>query len=133
MSSDYRPFRRSQTVTMEAAGVLVGGTAEEIGAHIDQKFKRANELVDKLRTQLTKNDVDPDVFAPKVDGGVILAKLKATMHDTCNTANKSAVVVARLAATSGEEHFGVATWASIPEAAKKVYDHLLQIIQEGYP
>jgi hypothetical protein len=68
---------------------------------------------DKLRARLKEDGHDPDIFAPKVNGGVILAKVKVLMHDTCNTANSSAVVVARLTAQSGEEYYGAEVWASL--------------------
>lgn len=126
-------FEEVKTITMEAVGILIGGTAEEIGAHIDQQFKRADALNDKLRAQLLESGFDPDVYAPKVQGGVNLSKIKATMHDTCNTANKSAVVVARLAAKSGEELFGAEVWAAMPVGKKKVYDHLCANHTRGLP
>lgn len=126
-------FEEVKTITMEAIGILIGGTAEEIGAHIDEQFKRADALNDKLRAQLLESGFDPDVYAPKVQGGVNLSKIKATMHDTCNTANKSAVVVARLAAKSGEELFGADVWAAMPVEKKKVYDHLCANHTRGLP
>jgi hypothetical protein len=68
---------------------------------------------DKLRARLKEDGHDPDIFAPKVNGGVILVKAKGLMHNTCNTAHSSAVVVARLTAQSGEEYYGAEVWAPL--------------------
>ncbi len=49
-----------------------------------------------------------DVHAPVTLGGVELHKPQGAMHDTCNTANKTARLATNLRETSGQLFFAVA-------------------------
>ena len=73
--------------TIECAGVLVGSTSEEIAAHIKQSWANGQVAVGLLRDELGPS---ADVHVPLTNGGVMLHKLEGVMHDTCNTANKTA-------------------------------------------
>ena len=73
--------------TVECAGVLVGSTSEEIAAHIKQSWANGQLAVGLLRDEL---GALADVHVPLRNGGVMLHKLQGVMHDTCNTANKTA-------------------------------------------
>jgi len=112
---------------------LIGGTAEEVAAHVELQFQRANEQIDALRAELVKWAHDPDLLAPKVDGGVMLHKIKSLMHDTCHTANLSAIIVIERAALSGEEFFDKAVWDAMPESRKKILDFLCGNHTRGLP
>jgi len=112
---------------------LIGGTAEEVATHVELQFQRANEQIDALRAELVKWAHDPDLLAPKVDGGVMLHKIKSLMHDTCHTANLSAIIVIERAALSGEEFFDKAVWDAMPESRKKILDFLCGNHTRGLP
>ena len=73
--------------TIECAGILVGSTSEEIADHIRESWSNGQTAVGLLRDTL---GACADVHVPLVNGGVLLHKLQGVMHDTCNTANKTA-------------------------------------------
>ncbi len=81
-------------VTLECAGVLPSGTAEEVVQHIEKAWSRGKAAVDALRAEL--NEVDRDILCPLVEGGVSLHKIYGVMHDTCNTANLVAKLIIQL-------------------------------------
>jgi hypothetical protein len=95
-------------VTLECAGVLPSSTAEETIEHIAATWERGKQVVDMLR-----NHLGPDlqnVHCPVVNGGVELHKIFGLMHDTCNTANRVAELMATLRDDSGRKYFGEDTW-----------------------
>jgi hypothetical protein len=57
-------------------------------------------------------------------GGVQLHKLQGVMHDTCNTANKTARFAKTLRDTSGQLHFGYEEWEQRTEQDKPWFDYL---------
>ena len=81
-------------VTLECAGVVPGGTADEIVAHIEKAWERGQAAVDALRAELTFED--RDTLCPLVNGGVNLHKLFGVMHDTCHCANLVATRIVEL-------------------------------------
>ena len=81
-------------VTLECAGVVSGGTADEIVAHIEKAWERGQAAVDALRAELTLED--RDTLCPLVQGGVNLHKLYGVMHDTCHCANLVATRIVEL-------------------------------------
>ncbi len=73
--------------TIECAGILVGSSSHEIADHIKGAWADGQTAVQMLREVL---GVEADVHVPLINGGVLLHKLGGVMHDTCNTANKTA-------------------------------------------
>jgi hypothetical protein len=61
------------------------------------------QCVDLLREELEPTNADMHV--PLVKGGVQLHKLQGVMHDTCNTANKTARLAKALRDTSGQLYY----------------------------
>ncbi len=97
-------------ITIECCGklVMVGSTSEEIAAHIRAAWITGQECVDLVRHELGSNLADE--YVPLVKGGVQLHKIQGVMHDTCNTANKTAKA---LRDTSGQLWFGYDNWELI--------------------
>jgi hypothetical protein len=67
---------------------------------------------------------EADILVPLVDGGVKLHKIFGLMHDTCNTANKVAGLMAQLRDEQAQMHHGEETWESIDPCMKIVHDFL---------
>ena len=65
-----------------------------------------------------------DVHVPLVKGGVQLHKLQGVMHDTCNTANKTARLAKALRDTSGQLYYGYENWELLAEDDKPWFDFL---------
>jgi hypothetical protein len=63
----------------------------------------------------------------------MLHKVKATLHDTCNTANKSAELVKKAAWESGEKHFGADAWAEMGDERTLILDYLCANHSRGLP
>jgi hypothetical protein len=78
--------------------------------------------IELLRDEL--GPVDAEVYAPITLGGVQLHKLQGTMHDTCNTANKTARLAKSLRATSGQLYYGFDEWESKAAEDKPWFDFL---------
>lgn len=78
--------------------------------------------MDLLREELGPDLAD--VHAPIILGGVQLHKLQGAMHDTCNTANKTARLAKSLRETSGQLFFGYDEWESKAEDDKPWFDFL---------
>ena len=78
--------------------------------------------MDLLREELGPDLAD--VHAPIILGGVQLHKLQCAMHDTCNTANKTARLAKSLRETSGQLFFGYDEWESKAEDDKPWFDYL---------
>jgi hypothetical protein len=77
--------------------------------------------------QLLREELGPDlanVHAPITLGGVQLHKLQGAMHDTCNTANKTARLAMNLRDTSGQLFFGYDEWESRAAEDKPWFDFL---------
>ena len=119
-----------ETVTIEAVGILVGGTAEEVAAHVEAAFDRGQELLEKVREELGPL---ADELMPLKNGGVNMHKLRSLMHDTCNTANATAREIASLIEKKGKEFFGDDGWAGLPDERKQVLDFLCGNHTRGLP
>ena len=78
--------------------------------------------VDLLREEL--GPTNADMHVPLVKGGVQLHKLQGVMHDTCNTANKTARLVKALRDTSGQLFYGYNNWELLVEDDKPWFDFL---------
>ena len=63
-------------------------------------------------------------YCPKVDGGVMLHKLRALMHDTCNAANAAAREIARRKTISGQDYFTKEVWESMDKKYTTTLDFL---------
>jgi hypothetical protein len=70
--------------------------------------RKGQECITLLRDELGIELAD--VHVPLRNGGVLLHKLQGVMHDTCNTANKTARLAKSLRDTSGRLHFGFNEW-----------------------
>ncbi len=66
----------------------MGSTSEEIAEHIRLSWQTGQECVEVLRDALGPELAN--MYVPLTNGGVQLHKLQGVMHDTCNTANKTA-------------------------------------------
>ena len=119
-----------ETVIIEAVGILVGGTAEEVAAHVETTFDRGQELLEKVRVELGPL---ADELLPLKNGGVNMHKLRTLMHDTCNTANATAREIASLIEKKGKEFFGDGGWDDLPDERKKVLDFLCGNHTRGLP
>ena len=64
-------------VTLECAGIVPGGTADEVVAHIEKAWVRGEAAVEALRSELP--EADRDILCPLVEGGVNLHKLCGVM------------------------------------------------------
>ena len=109
-------------ITIECCGLLVGSTSEEIAEHIRASRVTGQECVDLLRTELGPDLAD--VHAPITKGGVQIHKLQGVMHDTCNTANKTARLARTLRDTSGQLFYGYDEWENRAEEDKPWFDFL---------
>ena len=111
-----------EVVTIEAAGLLVGGTAAQIAEHVRQSWNVGQEGVALVRRELGPELADE--LVPLVNGGVALHKMQSTMHDTCATANLVPSLVHELRETSGRLHYGDEEWDALPDDEKPWFDYL---------
>ena len=109
-----------EVVVFEAGGTLVGGTAEEITAHIQTTWDRGQAAIVMLREELGEK---ADDLVPLGQGGVLLLKLQSVMHDTCNTANAVPALLEARKGVSGEQFFGAAVWNTYGKQEKKLYNY----------
>jgi hypothetical protein len=109
-------------ITIECCGLLVGSTSEEIADHIRASWVTGQECIDLVRAEL--GPVLADIHAPITKGGVQLHKLQGVMHDTCNTANKTARLAKTLRETSGQLFYGYDEWEDRAEEDKPWFDFL---------
>jgi hypothetical protein len=65
-----------------------------------------------------------NVLVPMVNGGVGLHKIFGLMHDTCNTANRVAALMAELRETKARAFHGDAAWDAVDPCQKIVHDFL---------
>ncbi len=80
------------------------------------------ECVDLVRAELSPEQAE--LHVPCRHGGVQLHKLQGVMHDTCNTANKSARLAKTLRDTSGQLHYGYDEWEQLAEEENPGFDFL---------
>jgi hypothetical protein len=80
------------------------------------------QCVDFLREELGPELAD--VHVPLRKGGVQLHKLQGVMHDTCNTANKTARLAKTLRDTSGQLYYGYDDWEQLAEIDRPWFDFL---------
>ncbi len=99
----------------------MGSTATEIASHIEGAWEVGQQAIRLLRAEL---ECEADTFAPLVNGGVQLHKLRGTMHDTCATANLAAVLIGELREVSGQLQFGHDNWANKAKCDKPWFDFL---------
>ncbi len=109
-------------ITIECCGLMVGSTAEEIVEHIRAAWVTGQECVDLVRQELGL--ILADEYVPLVKGGVQLHKIQGVMHDTCNTANKTARLAKTLRDTSGQLWFGYDNWELLAAEDKPWFDYL---------
>jgi hypothetical protein len=119
-----------QIITMETAGLMVGGTAREVGTHIKEHFRRMQAVVLLVRAALGE---DADRLAPILNGGVQLLKILSAMHDTCHTANASAVRLELLKQENGKAIMGAAAWAAMDVSKRTMTDYLYGNHTRGLP
>ena len=94
-----------QIVTIEAGGLMIGGTAADVKKHVEETWQRGQIAIEALRLELGEH---ADALVPMRRGGVNFLKVMSEMHDTCNAANASARALIDLkeecgAAFSGED------------------------------
>ena len=100
----------------------MGSTSEEIAEHIRLSWQTGQECVELLRDALGPELAN--LYVPLTNGGVQLHKLQGVMHDTCNTANKTARLAKSLRDTSGQLYYGYDEWEMKAEEAKPWFDYL---------
>ena len=115
-----------QLVTFEAGGVLVGGTAEKIAAHIEDSWELGAKAVMLMREELIVEGglALADELAPLHLGGVELLKLQSTIHDTCHCANLVPSKLRKLKEKSYVKINGQEAWDAAPEQETKMHDYL---------
>jgi hypothetical protein len=111
-----------EVVTIEAAGLTVGGTAERTAEHVRKSWALGQEAVLRVRAELGPDVCDE--LVPLSGGGVLLHKIQGAMHDTCPTANLVPYLVQDLRVTSGKLHFGEDEWDALPDHEKPWFDYL---------
>ena len=89
---------------------------------IDVPFPVGQQCVDLVREELGPDEAD--LYAPMMHGGVQLHKLQGVMHDTCNTANKTARLAHSLRETSGQLFYGYDNWEARAEEDRPWFDFL---------
>ena len=115
----------------ETGGLLVGGTASEIGKHIKATWERGRAAITLLRKELGP---DADALCPLRKGGAEFLKNESVMHDTCNCANLVASrEVAFLKEESGLRFFGRETWKKKSDDETKMTDNLCGNHTRGLP
>jgi hypothetical protein len=111
-----------EIVTMEAAGLTVGGTAPELAEHVAKSWETGQRAVELVRIELGADLCDD--LVPLACGGVVLHKIQGAMHDTCNTANLVPHLVLQLRETSGRLYYGEEEWEAMPAEQKPWFDYL---------
>ena len=76
----------------------------------------------RLRGLIAAAGHNPDDYIPLVDGGPLVHKLCAMIHDTYNAANAAVRAIAAAKVWAGEAHFGVEAWGALPESVRKTFD-----------
>ena len=72
-----------RVVTIEAGGIMVGGTAQEVSAHTKETWRRGQVGVDMVRQELIKigGVALADRLVPIRGGGVRIHKIRSIMSD----------------------------------------------------
>jgi hypothetical protein len=109
-------------VTLECAGILPGGTALEVVAHIEKAWERGRAAVAALRDELGIED--RDVLCPLVEGGVNLHKLYGVMHDTCNCANLVATLMMELQQRKKRDYLSDDVWELTSPESRAIFNFL---------
>jgi hypothetical protein len=110
-----------RVVTIQCAGLLVGSKANEISAYIEEAWELGQRAIAMLREDLAH---EADNLVPLINGGVLLHKLRGIMHDTCATANLTAVLMKEKRDVSGQLHFGYDNWEARAEHNKPWFEFL---------
>jgi hypothetical protein len=105
-----------EVVVFEAGGFLVGGTAEKVADHVQSTWERAQAAILMLRAELGDK---ADELVPLGQGGMLLLKIEAVIHDTCNTANKVRPLLQIKKGISGRQFYGAEEWESFGPEKKK--------------
>jgi hypothetical protein len=111
-----------EVVTIQVAGLTIGGTAQETAEHVARSWQVGQEAV-----MLVRNALGPDLcdeLVPLAGGGVQLHKIKGSMHDTCNTANLVPHLVLELRETSGRLYYGEEERLALPAEERSSFDYL---------
>jgi hypothetical protein len=133
-------------VTVECAGILPCSTADETITHIEKTWQRGQvyllhavllplarnrkpntHLSVKTLLEMVRAELGPEIgdeLVPMVNGGVQLHKIFGLMHDTCNTANRVAVLMAELRERKARTFHGEAAWDAADPCQKIVHDFL---------
>jgi hypothetical protein len=85
-------------------------------------FVQGQTCLDLVRAELGPELAH--IYVPLTKGGVQLHKLQGTIHDTCNTANKTARLAQTLRATSGQLYYGYEEWEDRAAEDKPWFDYL---------
>jgi hypothetical protein len=109
-----------EVVSIETAGMLVGGTSQETADHVAECWRRGQQACLLVRAEL--GDALADEVLPMKNGGVLLHKLQSTMHDACNGANLAARLAALKKEAGGAEYFGEEAWAAKNDEEKRKGD-----------
>ena len=110
-----------RNITIECAGLLPGSTSTRVAEHIKVTWERGQTLMAMVRAELGDK---ADELVPLVNGGVTLAKLRGSMHDTCNCANLVAKKVLVLRNDAGKEMYGAEEWQKMQEDGHGWQDYL---------
>ena len=111
-----------EIVTIEAAGLMVGGTARQVAEHVRKVWDLGQQACLLLREDLGPEVADE--LVPMVGGGVLIHKIQSTMHDTCATANLVPSYVYELRETSGKNYYSDEVWENKPPKEKVWFDFL---------
>jgi hypothetical protein len=106
-----------EIITIEVAGLTVGGTAQDLADHVNNSWDIGQQTVELVQVSLKLHLCDE--LAPLLGGGVLLHKLNGVMHDTCNTANLVPHLMLELRETSGRLFYGVDGWEALPLEEKR--------------
>jgi hypothetical protein len=109
-----------EVVTMQVAGITIGGTACETAEHVANSWKLGQEAMTILRDAIGPELCDEVI--PLAGGG--LHKIKGAMHDTCNTANLVPHKVLELREISGRLHYGADEWDALPAGQRSWFNYL---------
>jgi hypothetical protein len=90
-----------EVVTIEAAGLTVGGTAKQIAEHIRKSWDLGQQAVRMVREQLGPDLADE--LVPLVGGGVLIHKIQSSMHDTVTTTTLDSILTLTLILNSKPE------------------------------
>jgi hypothetical protein len=110
-----------EVVSIETAGILVGGTSQEVANHVGGCWRRGQQACLLVRAEL--GDL-ADELLPLKNGEVRLHKLQSTMHDTCNGANLAAHLITLKKDKDGAGHFDQEVWDAMDDEAKATSDYL---------